>query len=61
MQTAATDSTATFRRVKIRPGATAHGDVAVTPLEPVPDTTRLVQAGAYFLDAERGKGQGGEE
>ena len=56
MQTAATDSTATFRRVKIKPNATAHGDVAVTPLEAVPDTARLVQRGAYFLDAERAKG-----
>ena len=56
VQTAATDSTATFRRVKIKPGATAHGDVAVTPLEAVPDTSRLVQRGAYFLDAERAKG-----
>lgn len=61
VQTAVTDSTATFRRLKIKPGPTAHGDVAVTLLEPVPDTTRLVQRGAYFLDAERGKGQGGEE
>ncbi|QNP52373.1 efflux RND transporter periplasmic adaptor subunit [Hymenobacter qilianensis] len=60
-QTAATDSTATFRRVKIKPGAAAHGDVAVTPLEAVPDTTRLVQRGTYFLDAERGKGQADEE
>ena len=56
VQTAATDSTATFRRVKIKPNATAHGDVAVTPLEAVPDTARLVQRGAYFLDAERAKG-----
>jgi cobalt-zinc-cadmium efflux system membrane fusion protein len=60
VQTDATDSTATFRRVKIRPTTTAHGDVAVTPLEPLSDTTRLVQHGAYFLDAERGKGQGEE-
>ncbi len=61
VQTAATDSSATFRRVKVRPGPTAHGDVAITPLETVPDTTRLVRQGAYFLDAERGKGQGGGE
>ena len=61
VQTAATDSNATFRRVKVRPGPAAHGDVALTPLETVPDTTRLVRQGAYFLDAERGKGQGGGE
>ncbi|WP_210517781.1 efflux RND transporter periplasmic adaptor subunit [Hymenobacter terricola] len=61
VQTAATDSNATFRRVKVRPGPSAHHDVAVTPLEPIPDTTRLVRQGAYFLDAERGKGQGGDE
>ena len=61
VQTAATDSSITFRRVKVRPGASAHSDVAVVPLEPVPDTTRLVRRGAYFLDAERGKGQGGDE
>jgi cobalt-zinc-cadmium efflux system membrane fusion protein len=57
VQTAATDSSATFRRVKVRPGATAHGDVAVAPLEPVADTTRLVRRGAYFLQAELSKGQ----
>jgi cobalt-zinc-cadmium efflux system membrane fusion protein len=61
VQTATTDTTATFRRVKVKPGPTAHGDVAVTPLESVADTTRLVQRGAYFLDAERAKGQGDEE
>ena len=59
VQTAATDSNATFRRFKVRPGASAHHDVAVIPLEPIPDSTRLVRRGAYFLDAERGKGQGG--
>jgi cobalt-zinc-cadmium efflux system membrane fusion protein len=61
VQTTTTDSSATFRRVKVRPGPSAHHDVAVTPLEPVPDTTRLVRQGAYFLDAERGKGQGDDE
>ncbi|MBC6990516.1 efflux RND transporter periplasmic adaptor subunit [Hymenobacter sp. BT491] len=61
VRTAATDSTATFRRVKVRPGATAHGDVAVVPLESLPDTTHLVRQGAYFLDAERSKGQSTEE
>jgi hypothetical protein len=34
--------------------------VAVTSLEPIPDTTRLVLRGAYFLNAERGKGEGGD-
>lgn len=61
VQLAATDSSATFRRVKVRPGATAHGDVAVAPLEPVPDTTRLVRHGAYFLQAELSKGQGEDD
>jgi cobalt-zinc-cadmium efflux system membrane fusion protein len=61
VQTQASDSTATFRRVKVRAGATAHGDVAVTPLDSISDTTRLVRQGAYFLDAERAKGQGGDD
>ena len=61
VQTAATDSSRTFRRVRVRPGPSAHHDVAVTPLDPVPDTTRLVQRGAYFLNAELTKGQGGDD
>ena len=61
VQMAATDSTATFRRVKVHAGPTAHGDVAIAPLDPVPDTIRVVQHGAYFLDAERSKGQGDED
>ena len=49
-----------FRRVKVRAGQPQHGDVAVTILDPLPDTTRLVRAGAYFLDAELRKGEGGD-
>ncbi|WBA43144.1 efflux RND transporter periplasmic adaptor subunit [Hymenobacter canadensis] len=60
VQTAATDSTATFRRFRLKPGTTAHGDVAVTPLQTLRDTLRVVQHGAYFLAAEQGKGQGDE-
>ena len=51
----------TFRRFSLRPGATDQGQVAVSPLEQLSDTTHLVVKGAYFLDAERGKGQGEEE
>ena len=61
VQTAATDSSRTFRRVRVQTGPSAHHDVAVTPLDPVPDTTRLVQHGAYYLNAELTKGQGGDE
>ncbi len=49
-----------FRRVKVRAGQPQHGDVAVTILDPLPDTTRLVRGGAYFLDAELRKGEGGD-
>lgn len=57
VRTAASDSSVTFRRIKVKPGPKAHGDVAVAPLERVPDTTQVVRQGAYFLEAERGKGQ----
>ncbi len=46
-----------FRRVKVRAGLPQHGDVAVTVLDPLPDTTQLVRKGAYFLDAELRKGE----
>lgn len=47
---------AVFRRVQVRAGQPQHGDVPVTVLDPLPDTTQLVQKGAYFLDAELRKG-----
>ena len=53
----ATDGRATFRRLRVRTGASQGGSVAITPLDPIPDTTRLVRRGAYFLAAELGKGQ----
>jgi cobalt-zinc-cadmium efflux system membrane fusion protein len=49
-----------FRRVKVRAGQPQHGDVAVTILDPLPDTTQLVRQGAYFLDAELRKGADAE-
>ena len=51
----------TFRRFSLRPGATDQGQIAVRLLDKLSDTTHLVVKGAYFLDAERSKGQGGEE
>ena len=60
-QRVGTDSGRTvFRRVKVRAGQPQHGDVAVTILDPLADTTNLVRRGAYFLDAELRKGDGGE-
>ncbi|RZK54236.1 MAG: efflux RND transporter periplasmic adaptor subunit [Hymenobacter sp.] len=50
-----------FRRIRVRAGQPQHGDVAVTVLDPLPDTTGLVRKGAYFLDAELRKGEGGDE
>jgi len=47
-----------FRRVRVRASQPQHGDVAVTVLDPLPDTTQLVRRGAYFLDAELRKGEG---
>jgi len=47
-----------FRRVRVRASPPQHGDVAVTVLDPLPDTTQLVRRGAYFLDAELRKGEG---
>ncbi|GAB3580120.1 efflux RND transporter periplasmic adaptor subunit [Hymenobacter daeguensis] len=54
-------SGSTFRRFSLRPGATDQGQVAVRLLDKLADTTHLVIKGAYFLDAERSKGQGGDE
>ncbi|QKG52689.1 efflux RND transporter periplasmic adaptor subunit [Hymenobacter sp. BRD67] len=60
-QRVGTDSGRTvFRRVKVKAGQPQHGDVAVTVLDPLPDTTQLVRRGAYFLDAELRKGAGGD-
>jgi cobalt-zinc-cadmium efflux system membrane fusion protein len=50
-----------YRRVRVRASQPQHGDVAVTVLDPLPDTTQLVRKGAYFLDAELRKGEGGDE
>ena len=62
VQTArAADGRATFRRLRVRTGASQGGRIAVQALDAVPDTTRLVQAGAFFLQAELTKGQGGDE
>lgn len=54
-----TKSGSTFRRLKVRTGPHGNGDVAVTLLDPAPDTTQLVRRGAYFLNAELSKGAGG--
>ena len=49
-----------FRRLRVRAGQPQYGDVAVTMLDPLPDTTQLVRQGAYFLNAELTKGEGGD-
>ncbi|WP_426062096.1 efflux RND transporter periplasmic adaptor subunit [Hymenobacter sp. B1770] len=46
-----------FRRYQVQTGATQNGDVVITPLEALPDTTQLVRRGAYFLEAELNKGR----
>ncbi|MDQ2772238.1 MAG: efflux RND transporter periplasmic adaptor subunit, partial [Bacteroidota bacterium] len=51
----------TYHRFSLRPGTTDQGQVAVRPLDKLADTTHLVVKGAYFLDAERSKGAGGDE
>ncbi|WP_426490681.1 efflux RND transporter periplasmic adaptor subunit [Hymenobacter sp. 102] len=51
----------TFRRIKVKPGTIENGDVALLLLEPLSDSTHVVQRGAYFLDAELKKGQDAEE
>lgn len=47
----------TYHRYRVKTGPTENGDVVITPLDPLPDTTHLVRRGAYFLDAELKKGQ----
>jgi membrane fusion protein, heavy metal efflux system len=51
----------TFRRVRVKTGVSENGDVALRLLDPLPDSTHLVQRGAYFLDAELKKGQNAGE
>ncbi|WP_177204727.1 efflux RND transporter periplasmic adaptor subunit [Hymenobacter arizonensis] len=46
-----------FRRYQVKTGPAQNGDVAITPLEALPDTTQLVRRGAYFLEAELTKGR----
>ena len=55
------DKGSTFRRYSLRPGPTDQGQVAVRLLDKLSDTTHLVIKGAYFLDAERSKGEGGDD
>jgi cobalt-zinc-cadmium efflux system membrane fusion protein len=55
------DSGSTFRRFSLRSGTTDQSQVAVRLLDKLADTTHLVVKGAYFLDAERSKGQGGDD
>jgi len=49
-----------YRRVQVRAGQPQHGDVAVTVLDPLADTTHLVRRGAFFIDSELRKGQGSD-
>ena len=51
----------TFCRFRLHPGATDQGQIAVNLLDKLADSTHLVIKGTYFLDAERSKGQGGDE
>jgi len=51
----------TFRRLRVHVGSNQDGDVAVTLLDPVADTTQLVRQGAYFLNAEMSKGADADE
>ena len=60
-QTKADADGRTYRRFSLRPGATDQGQVAIKLLDKLADTTQLVLKGAYFIDAERSKGQGGDE
>ncbi|MCB2378533.1 efflux RND transporter periplasmic adaptor subunit [Hymenobacter sp. BT635] len=50
-----------FRRYRVQTGSVQSGDVAIRPLDELPDTTQLVRRGAYFLEAELSKGQQQEE
>lgn len=52
---------AVFRRIRVRASLPQHGDVAVTVLDPLRDTTNLVRNGAYFLQAEMMKGKDAAE
>jgi cobalt-zinc-cadmium efflux system membrane fusion protein len=56
-----TEAGSTFRRLRVRTGPSQDGDVAVTILDPVTDSTQLVRQGAYFLNAEMSKGADTDE
>jgi len=61
VRTTADSTGTTFRRVRVRTGQPQHGAMGVTLLDQLRDTTQLVRRGAYFLQAELTKGQGGDE
>ena len=46
-----------FRRYKVKAGPLHYGDVPITPLDSLPDSTQVVRRGAYFLEGEYTKGQ----
>ena len=46
-----------FQRYKVKAGPAQHGDVPITPLDSLPDSTQLVRRGAYFLEGEYTKTQ----
>lgn len=46
-----------FQRYKVKVGPVQHGDVPITPLDSLPDSTQLVRRGAYFLEGEYTKTQ----
>lgn len=46
-----------FQRHRVKAGPVQHGDIAVTLLDPLPDSMQVVQQGAYYLEAEYTKGQ----
>jgi membrane fusion protein, heavy metal efflux system len=50
-----------FRKVQIKTGASDQGFTEVKPVEEIPAGAEIVVDGAYYLDAQMKKGEGGGE
>lgn len=47
-----------YEKYEVRPGPSAKGFTAITPVDKLPTTAQVVVNGAYYLQAQQGKGSG---
>ena len=49
-----------YQKYEVRPGPSAKGFTAITPVDKLPANAQVVINGAYYLQAQQGKGSGKE-